>query len=412
MYAMYVIGQVESNHNWAAINRNDPITLGMMQWYGNRAKSLLLRGQSEDKTGFDTCNSNDGGMCDKALADADMTYYYTNDLDSQAWQAWANTDANHKVQQNQWNDDYAAYEITCNNYGFPTDNQRERVFFMTMWHQSPASALRVMQSCSATANLELLYTTCLNDRVLGAYRTRYTTAYNLLKGWDGQAAPPDFGQIEDTGSSGGNPAPIQPTPASTMWIRQQGDNLVLYNESNILMFKKASAYNWVYSASDGQQIEGGQTGGGSSSGSASADQQKVYDLYKSWTGRFQYSQGPGRLDPLNSGYGDCSSTIWRAYQDALGINVGTWTGAMKDLGQSVGWKSDGADTVIGRMQTADLILFTWPGGSSTNFDHVEMYTGDGTHCLGHGGPGMGPIEKDLRMQMNYAQNWNVRRYVN
>ena len=33
-YAMYVIGEVESNWNWQSVNYNDPITIGMMQWYG------------------------------------------------------------------------------------------------------------------------------------------------------------------------------------------------------------------------------------------------------------------------------------------------------------------------------------------------------------------------------------------
>lgn len=40
-YAMYVIGEVESNWNWTAVNYNDPITIGMMQWYGTRAAALL-----------------------------------------------------------------------------------------------------------------------------------------------------------------------------------------------------------------------------------------------------------------------------------------------------------------------------------------------------------------------------------
>jgi hypothetical protein len=56
LYAMYVIGAVESNHNWTAINPSDPITLGMMQWYGNRAKSLILRGKGSDSGGGGTLN--------------------------------------------------------------------------------------------------------------------------------------------------------------------------------------------------------------------------------------------------------------------------------------------------------------------------------------------------------------------
>ena len=41
--AVKAIGQVESSLNYAAINYNDPITVGMAQWYGTRAAAILNR---------------------------------------------------------------------------------------------------------------------------------------------------------------------------------------------------------------------------------------------------------------------------------------------------------------------------------------------------------------------------------
>lgn len=35
------IGTVESSMNYAAINYNDPITVGIGQWYGTRAAALI-----------------------------------------------------------------------------------------------------------------------------------------------------------------------------------------------------------------------------------------------------------------------------------------------------------------------------------------------------------------------------------
>ena len=49
---MYVIGEVESNWNWTAVNYNDPITIGMMQWYGTRAAALLNRIKNEMPTAY------------------------------------------------------------------------------------------------------------------------------------------------------------------------------------------------------------------------------------------------------------------------------------------------------------------------------------------------------------------------
>lgn len=412
---MYVIGRVESNHNWSAINPSDPITLGMMQWYGNRAKGLLLRGRAEDESGFNHCNSTDGGMCEKALVNADMTYYYVNSADADAWRVWANTDANHRFQQNQWESDYADYVKTCDNYGFPANNMRERIFFMTMWHQGPLYAQQVIRSCSATANLELLHSTCLNNRVLGQYRNRYNTAYDLLKNWDGQSAPPNFGQVvEPTPTppdTGGNPEPIQPTPASKRWIILNGDNLYLHDGTKVSTFKKSTGQNWVESGTKGTPIQGGQTGGGESTGAPKTDAQKVWELYHSWENRFQYSQGAGRLNPLQSGYGDCSSTIWRAYQDAVGIDVGTWTGAMRSKGRRIAIStSDSFDTMISRSQVGDLLLLTWRGGDTVNYDHVDMVSDD-KRLFGHGGPGKGPTFKTFESRRTRAIKWELRRYV-
>ena len=39
--AVKAIGQVESSMNYAAINYNDPITVGLAQWYGTRAAAIL-----------------------------------------------------------------------------------------------------------------------------------------------------------------------------------------------------------------------------------------------------------------------------------------------------------------------------------------------------------------------------------
>ena len=49
-YALCVIGTVESNCTWTAVNTSDPITLGIVQWYGTRTYGLLNRGRTADRT--------------------------------------------------------------------------------------------------------------------------------------------------------------------------------------------------------------------------------------------------------------------------------------------------------------------------------------------------------------------------
>jgi hypothetical protein len=100
MYAMYVIGAVESNHNWSAVNPSDPITLGMMQWYGTRAYKLLVRGKTADADGWNAFAS----AAPELAAHVDNNNvawngYYVSDADANAWAAWAKRDENHQFQQ-------------------------------------------------------------------------------------------------------------------------------------------------------------------------------------------------------------------------------------------------------------------------------------------------------------------------
>lgn len=416
LYAMYVIGTVESNCDWGACNYIDAITMGMMQWYGSRAYGLLNRGRTADPTGWATFALAAPTLAAQVEANSiDWTNRWLTYAEGNAWKTWAARTENHAFQESQWEADWNGYSSTMSNYGFPTGNVKERIMWACAYHQSPASALRVLGSCSATADLRLIYTTILNDGVLGQYRNRYSTAYNLLSSWDGTSAPPDFGQTSepDTSTGGGDSPTIDGVPAGGSWIELQGDNLIAHGEDGTTAYYvKASAQTWVYRYSEGSPIEGGQTGGGSTSGDASADAAKVVEWLRSRIGKFAYSQGSGRLDPDHSGYGDCSSVIWRAYTDTLGIDVGTWTGAMKDKGTLVcSSASTSVADAIGMARAADILLLDW-GATTTAYDHAELFTSDGgDEVLSQGGPDNGPQLGSASADMNYASRWEIRRYI-
>lgn len=418
LYAMYVIGAVESNHNWTAINPSDPITLGMMQWYGNRAKSLILRGKGSDSAGYAQYFASTAAA-KAAEANQDMSYYYVTQADAVAWHAWAATDPNHAVQQAQWGDDFTAYQQVCDSHGFPAGNIRERIFFMSMYHQSPVAAFRVLGSTSGTGNLDLLHSTALNDGVLGRYRNRYDTAYNMLKGWDGQSAPPEFGQVGEAPTPGGDPGGggvIAPTPAQQRYISLVGDALVLHDNGKTYQFYQTAQQVWSNTGTAGIPITGGQTnsggqpGGGDTGSEAGA---KVIAWAAARVGKYAYSQAlGGRLDPESSGYTDCSGLWWRAYQDVTGKNVGRNTGEQAGLGTRIAISgTDSPATAVARSKPGDLLLLTWLG-HNPRYDHVEGMTGTGKdQTLSHGGPGNGPNYFQATGEMGMASEWELRRYV-
>lgn len=406
---MYVIGEVESEWNWTAVYYNDPITIGMMQWYGTRAAALLNRIKTEMPSAY--------GMLAASLRssieahDASDSYWtrrYLTQEEGNSIITVFKSEENHVIQEKQAIADFEGYISLLESWGMSQSNPKPLIFAMSMYHQSPSRAGIVMQTAGGSATLERIYTVCMNDSVLGHYRNRYNTVYSRLKAWDGESDPPDFGQTGNV-SAGGDSGGITTEASQVGYILQMGNDLILYGRgvyANGVVFHAAGAQRWIngYNA-NGTEIVGGNTGGGSATGSEG--QRAVVALYTSWVGKFKYSQAPGRLDPLSSGYGDCSSTIWFAYHQACGIDVGTFTEPMEEKGRLIA-EGSGANLPIDRMELGDLLLCDWNGGK---FDHVEMYIGNNQLC-GHGGPGYGPTIKDnAQSYASRARRWMVRRYL-
>lgn len=414
-YAMYVIGEVESNWNWTAVNYNDPITIGMMQWYGTRAAALLNRVKDEMPAAYvqlaaslrSDIESHDAGS-------AWWTSRYLNRDEGNSIISVFQEKENHVIQENQAIVDFEGYITTLENWGMSQSYPKPLIFAMSMYHQSPASAGQVIATAGGSADLDRIYTVCMNHGVLGQYRNRYNTVYQRLKDWDGESNPPDFGQSGDVDTTpGGNNPGISTEESKLGYIIQNGDTLILYGRDEYekgVIFYPASGQVWIngYNA-NGTDIGGGNEGGGSESGSEA--QNAICELYRSWLDRFAYSQGAGRLDPISSGYGDCSSTVWFAYQQVAGIDVGTWTGAMAGKGTKIASGYSGDNLPIEDMEPADLVLIMWNGWNGS-FDHVELYMGN-NELWGHGGPDYGPDQTttDARNYPRYMYYWEVRRYL-
>ena len=414
-YAMYVIGEVESNWNWTAVNYNDPITIGMMQWYGTRAAALLNRIKNEMPTAYGQLASS--LRSDIESHDAGSTWWtsrYLNRDEGNSIITVFQDEENHVIQENQAIADFEGYITTLENWGMSQSYPKPLIFAMSMYHQSPASAGQVIATAGGSADLDRIYGVCMNHGVLGQYRNRYNTVYQRLKDWDGESNPPDFGQSGDVNTTPGGNEPGIDTEASKLgYIIQNGDTLILYGKDEYekgVIFYPASGQVWIngYNA-NGTDIGGGNEGGGSESGSEA--QNAICELYRSWLDRFAYSQGAGRLDPISSGYGDCSSTVWFAYQQVAGIDVGTWTGAMAGKGTKIASGYSGDNLPIEDMEPADLVLIMWNGWNSS-FDHVELYMGN-NELWGHGGPDYGPDQTttDARNYPRYMYYWEVRRYL-
>ena len=413
-YAMYVIGEVESGWSWTAVNYNDPITIGIMQWYGVRAAGILFRVKDEMPTAYELLASSlRADMDAHPASDSWWNTRYLNREEGNSIITVFQEEENHTIQEEQAIADFESYIPTLESWGLSQSDPKALIFAMSMYHQSPVSAGQVIETAGGSADLERLYTVCLNHGVLGGYRTRYTTIYNRLKEWDGESDPPDFGQNGNVDTTPGGNSGIGEDESKLGYIIQSGDLLILYGKDeykNGVIFYPAAGQRWIHGHNaDGTPIEGGNSGGGSATGSEA--QNGVVELYRSWENMVAFAQAPGWIDPVSSGYGVCSTTVWAAYHEVTGIDVGTWTGAMVGKGTLIASGYSGDQLPIEDMEPADLVLIMY-GDYNASFDHVELYMGN-NELWGHGGPGYGPnlTTSDARNYGAYTYYWEVRRHL-
>lgn len=413
-YAMYVIGEVESNWTWTSVYYADPITIGLIQMYGEEAARFMSRMQAEDAGGW--------ALLAQTLKD-DLASHgtgewwnsrYLTEAEGNSWIQAAQSQVNHALQEDHAIKEFADYVGILQKWGFSLDRPKPLIFAMSMYHQAPNWAGQVVASCGGDATLQTIYTTCMNHQGFSRYSNRYRTNYERLSAWDGQSAPPDFGQTGQVSTLPGGNSGISEIASKLSHIDSKNDLLILYGKDELasgVVFYPVPGQTWVVSRNvNGTEIEGGWSGGGTATGSQAAAQ--VVALFKSWEDRFAYSRGPGRLDPLTSGYGDCSSTIWKAYQMVSGIDVGTWTGEMVEKGTLIAEGGQGQALPVASMAPGDLFLIQRNGNPT--YSHVELYCGDNV-LWGHGGPDDGPdltTTDAAAYPLNHTlTHWQVRRYV-
>ena len=113
-------------------------------------------------------------------------------------------------------------------------------------------------------------------------------------------------------------------------------------------------------------------------------------------GKNVYSQDVNKRTLIESGFGDCSGTVWYWYYKLFGINIGANTEAQikSKNGRDVNLKITNGVPDEKKMKKGDLLYFRGSDNSRTKgVGHVEMYIGNG-QIFGHGS-GVGGTVKDL-----------------
>lgn len=110
----------------------------------------------------------------------------------------------------------------------------------------------------------------------------------------------------------------------------------------------------------------------------------------------KYSQDINKRTLIESGFGDCSGTVWYWYYKLFKINIGANTQAQinSPLGVRVGVNIVDGIPDENSLKKGDLLYFRGSDNTRTEgVGHVEMYIGDGK-LFGHGS-GVGGTVKNM-----------------
>jgi Cell wall-associated hydrolases (invasion-associated proteins) len=432
------IGTVESNLDYGAINPSDAITLGVAQWYGTRAAGLLFHIKVEATTSFDD-------YCPDTIKDAMLAHPATDPWwngrhvtrEETARLRTLLTRADSKIVQNVLLiADVAGYLDIAAQWGLDKDTETLATeFFCTIYHQSPRAASQICSILPTKATLENIYQAAINNDIVGDYRSRQDTAYNIISNQEPASdTPPDDVIVDEEdipdggdGGDGGNGGKRR--RSKDLYMVDRGNVRVLYhkNGSTTTFYKSGG----VYLAADGSagakytnnnpdpdpdtnnDNNDGETPPATTNPSLpKGTASDIITFARSKLLDFSYSQGPGRMTPEISGYTDCSAFLVYAFQKGGNVSLGgTYTGNLCTRGRLV---KDGAPTEA-EMNPGDLIFLRWGSTVRSNspFDHVELYCGGGTRISMGRTPG--PTEAawnvDINAAMSNSGRVQIRRYL-
>ena len=389
-YCMYVVATVETECNWAATNMSDAITLGITQWWGPNACKLMryLRDNLPGNYALlaDTLKNDTE---DHDATDSWWENRYLTGPERTSFENAAQDPNNHLQQQNLWfddvNNDGSGYLATLSRLSVNTDNVKQAIFYLSIYHQSPQACRQIIQAIGGDRSIEVIRDAALNNGIVGRYVNRQNTVYRLLNEWDGESEPPDFGQIKDTNPDAGgdinNDENTLKKDSNVTYVESRGDHLILHgnfdNGRTINAWYNGSK-RWIPHASNYQPPDNPNSGGGGQqvSPGTNEDVAKMLQFWIDHEKEWHYSMGAGRLDPLNTGHTDCSGGIWvavNAVRPDIGEWLGTWTGAMLDTTPVIIERMySGFHLDISKMRAGDLILMSHYGGQQ----HVDWYFGN------------------------------------
>ena len=225
--AFKTIGTVETGLDYTAINPTDPITVGVMQWFGSRAASFLSRCTAlPEWDSVATTLTNDIGAHPPTETFWASRYLTTDEKTSLT----PLLDASHSIQVSQAFADFETYKDVAVGLGMDADTDTDAmIMFFTAYHQGGTAANAPLAAATGTPHPTLadLRDAILADPVFDDYPDRYNDAYDLIGAGDITGIPdPDGSEAPPTSGGGGNGG--VGTTGTSQFLEVMGDTLLLH----------------------------------------------------------------------------------------------------------------------------------------------------------------------------------------
>jgi cell wall-associated NlpC family hydrolase len=427
-YTIHALGAVEASMDYGAVNPNDVISVGLLQWYAQRAANVLAQMRTTNPTVWSNiAPSLEASMAAHGPTDSYWSNRYVTLEEINSLHTVLRDTANITIQdaqaQTDIDNDYLPAGAAV---GIDKDaNPETMAFFINIYNRNPTGARRIVGNCGGDASLDRIYSYTINDQTESSFKTRYSEAKSIIAAHDitgvgsgitggGGGTPPPT-----TGGNGGGGSNGTPPTGKAGFIQQRGSQLVLFNKDKTKqIFQKTGTDTWIasFDTNVGTTPAPPPVSGTPTPPAGGTTPQGITDLI-AWEltkiGFFAYSEGAGRLNPPASGYTDCSGLHYWAYKTYAATYIGTWTGEQITKGRLI-TKDPTIAKDESKLALGDMFFFRWGSNSPSSYDHAELYKGN-NEMISHGGPGNGPHLFSIASQVDEAINGGgsieVRRYL-
>lgn len=182
-YAISVI--VNGEGDYTAINKVDPISIGKLQWYQERAHDLLVDIYSLNQELVKTTLA---GLTLLDEISEDRSVFagrYLNSTEYDKLKVLLATQESRQVQDKMAQEDVAGYIEIGKGYGI-TD-EKTLIYFSDLYNQSPKQAKLIVEACGGGIGLTLdsIHAGAMQNNIMNQYADRRNNAYALANAYEG-----------------------------------------------------------------------------------------------------------------------------------------------------------------------------------------------------------------------------------